>query len=274
MFVSVSNEIICGKYIMAKTMLGNMIKKAQAVMSKSNTNSKLLGNKYLLYLVLFLAIADLLIFATSGDILFIVVFILVGIVTAAFSKNMIIILIVAMVVTNIIKFGSAMKTTEGMTSKDKIIKEQFDAFDDDVKTFLKDVADGKQEGLTGLTKEEKEIFEQMTKAAVKESLENKDEKDEKDEDDDEESEESEDTDKPKSEGMTNKTKTKESLTPMALNKSKLQEIKGLEQETKQLAKTQKKLLENMKTLEPMLSQAETFMKQFEENDKKFAPSNQ
>jgi hypothetical protein len=254
---------------MAKTMLGNMIKKAQAVMSKSNTNSKLLGNKYLLYLVLFLAIADLLIFATSGDILFIVVFILVGIVTAAFSKNMIIILIVAMVVTNIIKFGSAIKTTEGMTSKDKIIKEQFDAFDDDVKTFLKEVADGKQEGLTGLTKEEKEIFEQMTKAAVKESLENKDEKDE-----DEESEDSEDADKPKSEGMTNKTKTKESLTPMALNKSKLQEIKGLEQETKQLAKTQKKLLENMKTLEPMLSQAETFMKQFEENDKKFAPSNQ
>lgn len=250
-------------------MLGNMIKKAQAVMSKSNTNSKLLGNKYLLYLVLFLAIADLLIFATSGDILFIVVFILVGIVTAAFSKNMIIILIVAMVVTNIIKFGSAIKTTEGMTSKDKIIKEQFDAFDDDVKTFLKEVADGKQEGLTGLTKEEKEIFEQMTKAAVKESLENKDEKDE-----DEESEEGENTDKPKSEGMTNKTKTKESLTPMALNKSKLQEIKGLEQETKQLAKTQKKLLENMKTLEPMLSQAETFMKQFEENDKKFAPSNQ
>ena len=253
-------------------MLGNMIKKVQAVMSKSNTNSKLLGNKYLLYLVLFLAIADLLIFATSGDILFIVVFILVGIVTAAFSKNMIIILIVAMVVTNIIKFGSAMKTTEGMTSKDKIIKEQFDAFDDDVKTFLKEVADGKQEGLTGLTKEEKEIFEQMTKAAVKESLENKDEKDENDED--EESKEGEDTDKPKSEGMTNKTKTKESLTPMALNKSKLQEIKGLEQETKQLAKTQKKLLENMKTLEPMLSQAETFMKQFEENDKKFAPSNQ
>lgn len=252
-------------------MLGNMIKKAQAVMSKSNTNSKLLGNKYLLYLVLFLAIADLLIFATSGDILFIVVFILVGIVTAAFSKNMIIILIVAMVVTNIIKFGSAMKTTEGMTSKDKIIKEQFDAFDDDVKTFLKEVADGKQEGLTGLTKEEKEIFEQMTKAAVKESLENKDEKDEAE---DEESEDSEDADKPKSEGMTNKTKTKESLTPMALNKSKLQEIKGLEQETKQLAKTQKKLLENMKTLEPMLSQAETFMKQFEENDKKFAPSNQ
>ena len=74
---------------MAKTQIGSLIKNAQKKMKL--TNFKVLENKYVLYLVLFLAIFDLMIFMIAGEISFIVIFILTGLITSYFSKNMIVI---------------------------------------------------------------------------------------------------------------------------------------------------------------------------------------
>ena len=73
-----------------------------------------LNSRVLLYFILFLSFADLLFFATAGEYVSIIVFIIVGYLTSFFSKNMMIIFTVAMVCTNIIRFGRD-SSLEGMT---------------------------------------------------------------------------------------------------------------------------------------------------------------
>jgi hypothetical protein len=56
--------------------------------------------------VLFLAIANLLILAVGDEYKYISVFFLTGFVTSFFSKNMMVIMCIAMVITNILQFGT------------------------------------------------------------------------------------------------------------------------------------------------------------------------
>lgn len=82
--------------------------------------SKGLENKYVLYIVLFFAITNLLGYLMMGDIRVIAFFALVGFVVSKFSKNMIIILAAAMIATNFFLVGrSTSQVVEGMVSKSK-----------------------------------------------------------------------------------------------------------------------------------------------------------
>jgi len=76
----------------------------------------MLENKYVLYFVLFLAVTNLLGYLVLGNINAIIFFILVGFLVGNFSKNMIIILTVPLVLTSILMVGK--KVTEGMTDGD------------------------------------------------------------------------------------------------------------------------------------------------------------
>ena len=80
-------------------------KVAKNMMSKSLLKTDLLHNKIFLYIVFALSLANLLIWIVGGDIVNVILFMLVGFLTAFFSKNMIVILLFALVVSNIIKFG-------------------------------------------------------------------------------------------------------------------------------------------------------------------------
>merc|ERR1711916_303575 len=116
-----------------KFSLTNILKKAQ--LNFKSSNQGLLGNKYLLYFILFIVISDLFIFATAGEILYIIIFIIVAFITKCFSKNMIVILTIAMVVTNIIKYGTSIRNKESfMTTSSK--KKYFDSFSDEEKEDL------------------------------------------------------------------------------------------------------------------------------------------
>ena len=99
---------------MAKTQIGSLIKNAQKKMKL--TNFKVLENKYVLYLVLFLAIFDLMIFMIAGEISFIVIFILTGLITSYFSKNMIVIMLISLVLTNFV-MATRNGLHEGMNDK-------------------------------------------------------------------------------------------------------------------------------------------------------------
>ena len=77
---------------------------------------KMLENKYVLYFVLFLAVTNLLGYLVLGNINAVIFFILVGFLVGNFSKNMIIILTVPIVLTSILMVGK--KVTEGMTDGD------------------------------------------------------------------------------------------------------------------------------------------------------------
>ena len=75
---------------------------------------KILHNRFVLYFVLFLALADLLFLAIGREFVSVAIFILSGFVTSFFSKNMMVVMCVAMVITNILKYGSDIRLQEGL----------------------------------------------------------------------------------------------------------------------------------------------------------------
>lgn len=222
----------------------------------ANSKLRVTNNKYMLYFVLFLVLADLLIFAMAKDYVYIAIYIVIGFIAKLFTKNMLIILIVSMIVTNAIRYGSNISAKEGMKDKegntnliDKAIKEELSKFSDDEINYIRSVKDGQVEGLDGLSEEEENIFNRMKEISSNEDAEEviEDLEDEIDKNDisvdDKEGMKNGSSKKKKVEGLSKKV---ESLT---LNNKKIKEA-------------QNKLISSMKNLEPMLSQAETFMKQF------------
>jgi hypothetical protein len=79
---------------------------------------KMLENKYVLYFVLFLAVTNILGYLVFGNINAVIFFILVGFLVANFSKNMIIVLTIPLILTSILMVGKKVK--EGLENKDTI----------------------------------------------------------------------------------------------------------------------------------------------------------
>ena len=67
---------------------------------------KLLENKYVLYFVLFLAVSNLLGYMVVGNMNAVILFILIGGLMTFFSKNMIIVLSVPLVLTSVLLVGN------------------------------------------------------------------------------------------------------------------------------------------------------------------------
>ena len=70
-----------------------------------NKNHAILHNIYILYFIFVIALADFLYLIYSSDFYSATIFVLVGFLTYFFSKNMIVILFLALAITNIIKCG-------------------------------------------------------------------------------------------------------------------------------------------------------------------------
>jgi len=83
-------------------------------MKVSNKNA-ILHNKYVLYFIFIIALSNLLTLVYTYDYYSASIFVLIGFLTSFFSKNMIVILSIAIAFTNIIKYG-AKAGVEGMTS--------------------------------------------------------------------------------------------------------------------------------------------------------------
>jgi len=99
-----------------------------------NSISKILTNKFVLYFVSFLAVTNLFGYILARKTDSIIIFILVSFLVFQFSKNMIIILGVSILVTNMLVVGNTVK--EGLENKDKK-KEK----DTDINTDITDVKD-------------------------------------------------------------------------------------------------------------------------------------
>ena len=91
-------------------------KALQNYSEKLSGNKSLLYNKYVLYVSFIVCFINLLIWMFSGEFIHVAVFILVGYLTSYFSKNMIVILVISLVVSNVVKSGSTI-VLEGMESK-------------------------------------------------------------------------------------------------------------------------------------------------------------
>ena len=102
-------------------------------MSKKNTYSKsiqqsgniilsnmgaICNSRVILYFILVLALTNLFYLVTSTNYMFASIFILVGFITSFFSKNMIVILCIALTVTNVLQYGNK-AAMEGFEATDE-----------------------------------------------------------------------------------------------------------------------------------------------------------
>ena len=79
------------------------------------TNNPILHNKFILYAVFFIALVYLYGLSIQRSWFHIAIFILIGYVSTFFSKNMTVVLIIAVVLTNILRSGSkAASISEGL----------------------------------------------------------------------------------------------------------------------------------------------------------------
>jgi flagellar biosynthesis GTPase FlhF len=85
---------------------------------KVSNKKSILHNKYILYFIFFIALGDLLILGYNNDYYSVAIFILIGFLTSFFSKNMIVIMIMAIAFTNIILIYGVDRRIEGMTSEE------------------------------------------------------------------------------------------------------------------------------------------------------------
>jgi hypothetical protein len=86
--------------------------------SISSSSKQILHSPFVLYFVLAIALGDLLYLSVAGNFMFVAIFILIGFLASFFSKNMVVILVIAMAATSIIQFGVKGSINEGMEGED------------------------------------------------------------------------------------------------------------------------------------------------------------
>jgi hypothetical protein len=198
-----------------------------------------LTNKWILYLVLFSAIFDLFYFYQKGDMYALTIFFIIGFLVSFFSKNMVVILILAIALTHLIRYG-------------KNLSEGFKDGDDD------DEEEGKKS----------ETFEDPDATESPEGFEG--------EDDDEEVKKSETFEDPTEEPETFEDPTEEPETFKSADKiaETANVVNGfassnVDARAQTLIDTQQKLMKSMETLKPMLDKAEGFLNTVGSKKEKF-----
>jgi hypothetical protein len=86
--------------------------------SKKGYSSSLLNNKYVLYFMVFATIMSLSGFVMSNDYTSAAILILIGFITSFFSKNMIVIMFVALTVSSLLQYGIRANTHEGLENQE------------------------------------------------------------------------------------------------------------------------------------------------------------
>jgi hypothetical protein len=72
----------------------------------SSNNNAIIHNKFVLYFVLIISLLDLFYLSVERDMVTVVIFILVGLLTSFFSKNMLVILVISLTISSILKYGT------------------------------------------------------------------------------------------------------------------------------------------------------------------------
>jgi len=125
-------------------------------MIPSGSSVGMINNKWILYAVLLISIVDLFNFFSLGDTTAIAIFIIVGFLTTYFSKNMLVVLVLAIAVTHIARYGAA--SLEGMESE---------------------ASEAGEAGEASETEDEEEVDEGMSGEAEEEEEEEEDDDDKK-----------------------------------------------------------------------------------------------
>ena len=117
----------------------------------------LLKNKNMLYLVMFIAVANFFVYLLTHNWTAAVIFALISYLSTYFSKNMIVVLLTALVATNMIIASRLLgkRVVEGMKGKAKADKDGEDDEDDEDDEELEEGFDGDMDALEQKPKKEK-----------------------------------------------------------------------------------------------------------------------
>jgi hypothetical protein len=88
----------------------------QAMRLIPSASGKILTNKWILYFIFVIGIFDVIHFYQRGDITSVAIFFIVGLLTSFFSKNMIVIIVVAIAISHLVAYGN--KMTEGLENEE------------------------------------------------------------------------------------------------------------------------------------------------------------
>lgn len=144
---------------MYKNFLQKITKQGKSLLkiNKKLDMGIIVHNRYVLYFLAVLAAIDLFYFAMVGDNMSAIIFILVGLLTSFFNKNMILVLTVALVTTHLLKYGT--KVAEGLENQDSTedpkTKEPNDANENPEDTKDKKESTESKEKTEGMEDEEK-----------------------------------------------------------------------------------------------------------------------
>jgi hypothetical protein len=123
-----------------------------------STSGGFLTNKWFLYLVLFSAVFDLFYFYGKGDMYALTIFFIIGFLASFFSKNMVVILVLAIALTHLIRYGKNL--SEGFEGEEeKEDEEAFEGEEEKEDEAFEGEEDKEEEGFEGEEKEDEEAFE-------------------------------------------------------------------------------------------------------------------
>ena len=128
-----------------------------SIVSKKSSNS-ILHNRALLYALLILALLDLFYLANSRDFTSVTIFILIGLLTSFFCKNMIVILFVSICITHILKYPRSLEGAENMNEEEEEKKENMENEEEEKENMENEEDEEKKENM-----ENKKNTEEMTK---------------------------------------------------------------------------------------------------------------
>jgi hypothetical protein len=108
----------------------------------------ILSSTIVLYLFLFIALSQVFLFLNTSDFASLIVLISTGIITTFFNKNMIVVLLFAVVVSNIAKYGIfGVRLNEGFEDSQELSKEEEEVSENSVDNLKKPVELKKKNGV-------------------------------------------------------------------------------------------------------------------------------
>ena len=102
------------------TMLGNRL--------LASKNNALIHNRFVLYLIFIISLGNIFYLTMAGDVLSISLFVLIGFITSFFSKNMIVILVIALSVSFVLKNGTDLTHENFEDSSSDIFNMNYSAY--------------------------------------------------------------------------------------------------------------------------------------------------
>ena len=200
-------------------------------LSKMRYNfAPVLHNKIVLYAFLAMTIIQIVFFVNRGDMAAVITLGLVGFITSFFSKNMIVILCIALTVSSLLSFGIKSNISEGLENKD-------DASNSDGKS---------EENKDGKSEENKDGKSEENKDGKSE--ENKDGKSQ---------EKKSDTDKNNKNGETNSVESSDKT------KDEIKEqYNNMKKEYPEFKEVQAEIMKGIEKMDPLLQKAETFIEKY------------